>query len=213
MQEASSLACQLFRSGVTSNASYIVPASIANIPIDMHAGSSAQQVEVAFTQLTKEIAEFLRVLIDTPYNDSRSMMDVTTFAITSEFGRTMCQPWNFENSGTDHNSLTNSVIIGGKGIRPGQVIGASDFQSSQEVLSQAHLGFDKQKIKMMGQPFDYKSGFNKKLDPATPYLSPDYLNAANVINTLQHLFKVDSTKFRTIGRNQPPAEILSTLLL
>ena len=57
------------------------------------------------------------------------MFDVTTVMIASEFGRTLRSLDSpIDNTGTNHNQFSNSVLIGGKGIRGGMVIGESRFR-------------------------------------------------------------------------------------
>ena len=60
--------------------------------------------------------------------------------------------------GTDHNPLANTVLIGGAGIKSGLVIGASDFRTATESLSGAHLQLDRDRVKVMGRPFDFTTG-------------------------------------------------------
>ena len=85
-------------------------------------------------------------------------MDVTTFLVSAEFGRTMRQNYvPFANTGTDHNPASNMFLIGGKGIRGGMVIGESDFRASDETLSKAHLTIDPVKEKLVGRPFDFST--------------------------------------------------------
>ncbi len=57
------------------------------------------------------------------------MFDVTTVMVASEFGRTMRGAGlPIDQTGTNHNQFSNSILIGGKGIRAGMVLGASDLR-------------------------------------------------------------------------------------
>lgn len=84
--------------------------------------------------------------------------DVTTFLISTEFGRTNKQSSQpVTATGTDHNPFNNLCLLGGKGIAKNKLVGASDLHSSQEILSGAHLSLDKSKLKCFGRPFNFDS--------------------------------------------------------
>ena len=52
------------------------------------------------------------------------------------FGRTMRAPdMPIAATGTNHNQFANSILLGGKGIRSGLVVGASDLADEKAVLS------------------------------------------------------------------------------
>ena len=72
------------------------------------------------------------------------MFDVTTVMVASEFGRTLRAPdAPIDNTGTNHNQFSNSILLGGKGIRGGMVIGASDLRRRDRRRSRkAHLALD-----------------------------------------------------------------------
>jgi hypothetical protein len=132
--------------------------------------------------------------------------------ITSEFGRTMRQYGQpIDATGTDHNTYSNTVILGGKGIRPGLVVGASDFRSSTEKLSPAHLSVDGGKVRVMGKPFDFAKMIPR--DDLLQTLDPDqYLNFNSVVNTVYSAFGVDPSKFRKLTNSGPIAPVLNGLL-
>src|SRR5262249_701053 len=54
---------------------------------------------------------------------TRGLLDETLVVCLGEFGRT---PKINTNAGRDHWAACNSVVLAGGGVRPGQVIGASD---------------------------------------------------------------------------------------
>ncbi|MGE0616693.1 MAG: DUF1501 domain-containing protein, partial [Bacteriovoracia bacterium] len=141
-----------------------------------------------------------------------SLLDVTTIMVSSEFGRTMRQEGlAIDKTGTDHNPLTNTILLGGKGIRGGCVFGASDFQTPDEKLSPIHQSFDPQKLKLMGRPFDFTS-MSARDDLPKTYKASDYLGMSSVANTVYALFGVPEKYHRLLARNEPPAPILSKLL-
>ena len=77
-----------------------------------------------FADAIGRIAALLKGLNDTPFDAKRSMFDVTTVMVASEFGRTMrALDMPIDQTGTNHNQFSNSILIGGKGIRAGMVIG------------------------------------------------------------------------------------------
>src|SRR5262249_34873659 len=96
------------------------------------AGDPKNQPQV-FTSIVSRIVKVFDYLRNTPFDATRSLFDVTTVLVGSEFGRTLRQEnMPIDNTGTDHNALCNSFLLAGKGIRSGLVLGASDFRSSAE---------------------------------------------------------------------------------
>lgn len=200
----------LFKGRLTNSAMYVFDGT----PIDTHDGTAAKALEKELTRIFAEIGAALKLLRETPFDDKRSMFDMTTVMIGSEFSRTMRQSSNdFETSGTDHNPLTNSILIGGKGFKGGMVVGASDFATADEyknAISAAHRSKDPSLTKIMGRPFDFsKQAFSSEL-PAT--FNPDhYLNIGSVINTLYDAMAVPNDKWRSFARGTPKHPILSIL--
>jgi hypothetical protein len=125
---------------------------------------------------------------------------VTTVLVASEFSRTLRQEGPaLEDSGTDHNPLSNSVLLGGKGITPGLILGQSDFQTSSEALSPAHLALDPTKIKCMGRPFDCQTGATLNIE-ALEFESNLYLTMHSVVNTVFSVFSVPLDQHRAPNR-------------
>ncbi|MCO5142592.1 MAG: DUF1501 domain-containing protein [Oligoflexia bacterium] len=197
---------QIFRQKIARSA-------VVNINglFDTHAGILAKEQPTLYQKTSIRLEHILQALIDTPYDDQRSLMDVTTFMITSEFSRTMRQPgFSMEETGTDHNPLNNSVLVGGKKIKAGQVIGASDFASTNEVLSLAHKKFDEGFLKVMGRPFDF-STMKPRKDLPQEFHAKDYLSINSIVNTIYSLFDVQNDHYRLIARNEPIAPVLTSL--
>ncbi|WP_394840696.1 DUF1501 domain-containing protein [Pendulispora brunnea] len=116
-----------------------------------------------------------------------------------------------DDTGTDHNPFTNSILFAGKGIRAGAVLGGSDFQSSNEELSGAHLSLDTEKLKRMGLPVDFETGLITGEKPAE-YTANAYLTIASVVNAVYTLFRVDRQHHWENGRGLGPAPVLAALL-
>jgi len=180
---------------------------------DTHDAASAKDSRRLFGDTFDSLGRIFKALVETPYDSKRSMMDVTTVVINSEFSRTMRQEQNpIDATGTDHNNLNNSFVIAGKGIRGGLVVGASDYAVSGEVLSGAHLALDARRIKAMGRPFDFTT-MRPRADRPAHYSVHDYLNAASVVNTIYSLFAVPPAHLRVLDRTvTTPAPALRGLL-
>ena len=116
------------------------------INTDCHDSTSAKRQHEVAADYVHKFKKVMKFLKETPFDANRSYFDVTTVSMTSEFGRTMRQKNRpLDDTGTDHNPMTNTLLIGGKGIKGNQIIGQSDWQSVGEKLSGAHISFDKDK--------------------------------------------------------------------
>ena len=204
------LATQMFRLGVARSAILCLGSNKVNF--DTHDPMSAKAQPKNFADLTSTLAGVLKLFRETPYDSKRSLMDVTTFIISAEFSRTLRQFGKpIDQTGTDHNPSNNSVLVGGKGIQGGLVIGASDFRSSTETLSKAHLAADPGRFRMMGKPFDFSKSIPTDQLPAS-FDADLYLSFNSVINTVYSLFGIDSSQYRLVERNGAKAPVLNSLL-
>jgi hypothetical protein len=204
-------ALELLKKGATSSINLILSPP-SGLSFDTHAASSAKNSETLITSVVTRFAEVLRLLKETPYDSTRQFMDVTTFMLSTEFGRSNRQlTAPLSNSGTDHNPFSNSFILGGKGIAPNKVLGSSDLQSSTETLSGAHLQFDKEKLKVFGRPYDFKLQSSSTALPPL-YNSSDYITVASVINTLYKSFGAPLNFYRKNGRDLNAAPVLDGIL-
>jgi uncharacterized protein (DUF1501 family) len=208
------LAASAFRSGFCRSALCAFNTDLSeNQNLDAHDFNTALQQPRIISELMTELSGILKYLRETPYSEQQSLLDVTTVFITSEFGRTMRQ-YRFETSGSDHNALTNSMLIGGKGIKGGLVLGASDQASVAECEAgpgKAHLLLDPGKIKVMGRSFDFATQ-QPVMNPPEEFKLERYLSAGSVVNTIFSMFGVPQSEWRTPTRNGPPAELLTALL-
>jgi uncharacterized protein (DUF1501 family) len=207
------LAISAFKADVCHAALCVFDSDLSeNQNLDAHDFEGAKEQPRIISELLTELSGILKHLETTPFSDTQSMLDVTTVFITSEFGRTMRQ-YDFKKSGTDHNSLTNTMLIGGKGIKGGQVIGASDFASVEDHknASKAHLSLDQSKQKIMAGPFNFE-GCIPTADKPEAFKLEHYLTSNSVVNTIFSLFGVAKGEWRVLTRNGDPAPIISSLL-
>lgn len=198
------IALAYFKGGVTSAMTIVLDRDPV---MDTHGSDAAQDAYKQFTDIVFNIDTVMTTLRNTPYDAAQglSMLDVTTLLVTTEFSRTMTQfGGNVDATGTDHNPLNNSVLIAGKGIKGGLVIGQSDMQSVNESgdlleVSGAHKQLDQSLTKIMGKPFDFAAQMPKSTLAET-FQEPEYLTFASVANTLMDMFGVPSqSQFRVNG--------------
>ncbi|HEY7610715.1 MAG TPA: DUF1501 domain-containing protein [Alphaproteobacteria bacterium] len=206
-QQAVALMAECFRLSISRSAIYVLGEYF-----DVHAADRAKEQPKLFTSAVATIAALLQGLAATPFDERRSMFDVTTVLVASEFGRSLRAPdARIDATGTNHNQFSNSILIGGKGIRAGLVVGASDLADAAETASKAHLGFDRRLEKAMGRPFDFKALRARPDLPAT-FEMQDHLTVQSVVNTLYALFDVPKQRYRLLRRDLPLAPVLSGLL-
>lgn len=180
--------------------------------LDTHDSGSAKNQPETFATIVNEIREIMQFLKTTAFDEQHSLLDVTTVMITSEFSRTMrIQGQSIDNTGTNHNAFNNTVLLAGKGIRGGQLIGDTDFQNKDEELSAAHLQIDPIKEKTFGLPFDFQSG-KAIAEKPEEFRESNYLNHRNLVNTLYSLFEVPREHWWTSERNGAPAPTLPRIL-
>lgn len=95
--------------------------SIENGHWDTHRKNTMSLRELLVPALDKGLAALLSDL------QQRGMLDKTLVVLTTEFGRT---PRINVMAGRDHWPQAFSIVMAGAGIRPGQVIGATDAQAA-----------------------------------------------------------------------------------
>lgn len=205
--QAVDLIAQCFRQSIARSAIYLLPEFF-----DVHSAEQAKAQPKLFAAAIARLREIFEALDETPFDAHRSMIDVTTVMVASEFGRTMrSADAPVHATGTNHNSLSNSVLLGGKGVRGGLVIGASDLANERAQPSGAHRAMDPALEKAMGTPFDFAS---MHPIPELPdhFEIEDHLTIGSVINTVYALFGVPESRYRSLGRNLPVAPVLHGLL-
>lgn len=181
--------------------------------IDSHDANTASKLPEVIGMYCEAIAAVFDHFASVPMPSGGSLLDHTTFLIGSEFSRTMRQPGAaIDKTGTDHNALTNTLIVGGKGVKGGQIIGQSDFTSSTETLSPAHLSADPTKLMIMGRPFDFATGRTATGNLPQTYDVTQYIGASNVTNTIQEILGITPERRFLMGRNMPAALPLKGLI-
>jgi len=182
-----------------------------NVQVDAHDPvSNARQPELA-NEVARAIQTVFAMLRETPFDATRSMLDVTTVLIGTEFSRTMRQlGLAIDASGTDHNPLTNTILIGGKGIRGGMVLGASDYATPEETLSRVHTTLDPARLKIMGRTFDFETMRSTTATPAS-FNPGQYLTMNSVANTIYDVFGVKTERHWLLERNGSRARVLTSL--
>lgn len=212
--ESMALVREVFRARIATSASWF-PGSTQNGGIlDTHDGARARLMPGVAQGIAADIASMFKFLKETAFDDTRSLFDVTTVVVSSEFSRSLRAIQAFETAGNDHNPFTNSILIGGKGIVGGNVIGQSNYRSTEEVFAGpigAHQELDKIGVRPMGKAFDFATGSFTEDMPKT-YRAADYLTINSLVNTIYSLFGVDEKYYRVNDRNGPLARIVPALL-
>jgi hypothetical protein len=114
-------------------------------------------------------------------------------------------------TGTNHNQYSNTILLGGKGIKSGLVVGASDMVNPTEAVSQAHLAVDPVLEKAMGRPFDF-AAMRPRGDLPEAFRIEDYLTISSVVNTVYSLFGVPDHYNRKMGRDAGTAPVVRGLI-
>jgi uncharacterized protein (DUF1501 family) len=96
--------------------------------LDTHSGHEKVHL-AAQTSMWSDVKSFIDSFKAVEMRDGRSVFDFTTFMVTSEFSRT---PALNGQKGKDHNPRTNSVLLLGRGIRPGVQVGSSRVITSAQ---------------------------------------------------------------------------------
>jgi hypothetical protein len=204
-RQSLALIAECFRLSICRSAIYVLPEYF-----DVHAPAQAKTQPKLFGDAVGRIANLFAALAETPFDDKRSMFDVTTVMVASEFGRTLRASGNMEKTGTHHNQFSSSILLAGKGIRAGLVIGASDLPDETAAVSKAHLGLDPTLEKAFGRPFDFATA-RPRDDLPNEFNVEDYLTIGSVVNTVYSLFGVPRSRYRTPRRDAAPAPILDIL--
>ncbi len=203
---------QLFRLGLVQTATL---SGTLGFIFDTHDPTSCRNLVNTIPLLVGEIRQLIDTLRSTPYDATRSMADVTTWVVSTEFSRTLRQFYvPFENTGTDHNPLGNSILCGGKGIRGGLVLGGTDLDALDATgtgfaeVSPEHLRLDPYLVKAIGRPVDADTMLPL---PVSTESSAPRLHVESLCNTMMANFGVDPASYFTIDRRDV-APVLQPLL-
>ncbi len=152
-------------SGGSRHAEY----QIFGASLDSHSNHPKNHLQ-AQIKVWEQVAELFSLCKGIPYMNG-NLFDYTTFMIVSEFSRT---PFLNAAKGKDHNPLTNSVLLAGKGIRKGKVVGKSKIITRKQSGNIADH---------MASPFNYKEG-----KVATSPTGASFIFPENVIRTVGAVF-------------------------
>jgi len=98
------------------------------------------------TEVWDQVSDILSAYKATPYGSS-NLFKHTTFMVVTEFSRT---PYLNSAKGKDHNPYTNSVLLAGRGINAGKVVGGSHIIPRSKSPNGQALHFS--------TPIDFKTG-------------------------------------------------------
>lgn len=213
---------QVFKAGISKTVALSLDdlEEFQGFNFDVHGFEDAKKSPDQYNKLIVAVEKVFDLLQKTQFpGTQKSFLDVTTVLMTSEFNRTTRQMnMAIDKSGTDHNPLSNTVLIGGKGIKGDLIVGATDLDAlngqTYAKISGAHKSLDPQMIKTMGKPFDIKELKVLNTDPQT-YQRTQYLTIENVVNTLLKAFGVTKKEhYRSYAgdRSGTPAPSLDKLL-
>lgn len=176
-----------FMSDVASSAQL----DVSNGQLDTHASHvGAHKLEQ--TNVWTKVADLIQLFKNTPYG-SGSLFDHTTFMVVSEFART---PALNGAGGKDHNPMTNSVLLAGRGIKGGQVIGASRLVTAVESSTgeSYHIAY----------PIDYATfEVQRSRTPEARMIFPE-----NVAQTVAAVMGVDWNLFHSVPKEILPLSAL-----
>jgi hypothetical protein len=193
-------ALAFFAGGVTKVATVLHTETI-----DAHDKVTCQASPTTYASIATQIDRALQLLKTTMYVDADGtktpFIDLTTFVISSEFGRTtrsLAFPTGstVTETGTDHNNLCNSALIGGKGIAAGLIVGESDLRDCDDDglyldVSGAHREKNPGLNQAMGKPFDFAAQ-RVRTDLPAAWQESDYICMPSVTNTILDAFGVPS---------------------
>jgi uncharacterized protein (DUF1501 family) len=154
-----------------------------------HPGNHLKEQTKAWTKVD-EIFSFFKTV---PYGPG-SLFDQTTFMVVSEFSRT---PALNGANGKDHNPLTNSVLLAGRGIKGGRTVGASRLVTAAQspTGSSYHIAY----------PIDFATcQVQYQRTPAAQMIFPEH-----IAQTVATLMGVDKNLFQSVP---PNTAVLSRLL-
>jgi len=166
-----------------ANVSSCAQLDLTSINLDTHAnhaGTHLAQQKIVWEQ----VGVLFKLFKQTPYgSNGESLFDRTTFMVVSDFART---PALNAAGGKDHNPMTNSVLLAGRGVKGGLVVGASKLVKAAESPTGAsyHIGY----------PIDYATGevqFSRT--PQSEMIFPE-----NVAETVAAIMDVDRAIFRSL---------------
>jgi hypothetical protein len=164
-----------------------------NLALDTHAAHPDNHKR-AQGKVWAAVDELFTLFKKTPYGtNGESLFDRTTFMVVCEFSRT---PALNGANGKDHNPLTNSVLLAGRGIQGGKVCGASRLVTAKESVTGAsyHIAY----------PIDFATGaVQYSRTPSARMIFPEH-----VAQTVAQVMGVDANRFHSIAADIPALQAL-----
>jgi uncharacterized protein (DUF1501 family) len=161
--------------------------------LDTHSGHVKVHMEQQ-TLVWQDVADIFEVFKKTPYGDNGgTLFDVTTFIVVSEFSRT---PALNSGAGKEHNPMTNSVLVAGRGVVKDRTIGASRLvtRAMSPGGEPYHIAY----------PIDYSTGkVVRQRTSAAKMIFPE-----NVAQTLAEIMGADPNRFLSIPAGTVPLKDL-----
>lgn len=195
---------RLFSGGVAGAVTIMMDRDMgSSFDIDAHDRGVCSALPTSYEMIVTDLADMLNYLKTTEFSPGKSLLDVTTVMISSEFGRTYrgASSGSIWTTGTEHNQLINSLVFLGKAIKPGQIIGSSDMDTVDNCKPENISGAHKQLTSPeggfngapMGRPFDFNTGLSVQANPEQFDIT-NYLTIQSVNNTLLKLFDFGDDK-------------------
>ncbi len=182
---------QILAAAFMSDVASCAQIEVSNGLLDTHAShTGAHKTEQ--TNVWTRVSDLFTLFKNTKYG-SGSLFDHTTFLVVSEFART---PALNGAGGKDHNPMTNSVLLAGRGIKGGQVIGASRLVTAAESPTgdSYHIAY----------PIDYATfAVQRSRTPQARMIFPE-----NVAQTIATAMGVDWNVFHSFPKSTLPLSIL-----
>lgn len=150
----------------------------ANNGLDTHANHVGAHL-TGLKGVFEKLALLMKLMKSVPFGVSgESLLDRTTFYVTSEFSRT---PALNTSGGKDHNPLTNSALLMGRGIKGGQAVGASRLIPADQ--------------SDVGMSYHIASGFDFATQAPVSQRTADtsVILPENMIVTLEKIFQVPTS--------------------
>lgn len=178
--------------------------------LDTHGSHRARHIPT-LTAAFDHISKIIKFMKETPYkldpNAKKSLFDMTTVVITSEFSRTTYVEGY---DGTSHNQYNNSCILFGSNVRGGTLIGESQIYKKSE-----NKAYD-QECLYHASPFDFQTqkALSRQEIGKTPLANIgickpgrcfDYIYPETIWRTIAAQYGVDSLS------SLPPGPLLKAL--
>lgn len=154
-------------------------------------------------QAMNALADFIKTLKATPYGSGKTMWDMTTVVVSSEFGRTSNlnggEGGFVASFGSGHNYYNNSYLLFGKGVKGGAWLGKNEL------------------VSQVGYSVDFDKFADSSLEANSPksisYIAPDFhsetygleltgqkrpIMARDLVKTILNIGGVGASKFHNL---------------